>query len=324
MLLRLRGTFIDPCWTEWTGLRRIFFWERGFFMFFLYLDESGSNTTHFVLVGLAIPALSWRDKSIQVGNIKDKYQISGKEIHTAWMVKKYIEQDRIAGFENLNYADRRAAVEREQQSVLHWLATTPNRNKLIAKKKDIKKIRSYIHLTLDERRECIREFVDLITTWTDSRLFAEAIEVKEYDLNIDSYENAFTNVISRFDNFLRKISKSAPEEYRGIVIQDSNKVVQHRLKDLMKEFHQKGTIWTNYTRIIETPFFVDSELTRMIQVVDICAYMTRRFFENNETDLFDRIYGRFDRLPTRGTLTGLRHYTGQRNCDCRVCRDHSK
>jgi len=49
-------------------------------MYFLYLDESGSTTTHFVLLGLAIPALSWRDKSTQVGMIKDAYQLSGKEI----------------------------------------------------------------------------------------------------------------------------------------------------------------------------------------------------------------------------------------------------
>jgi len=293
-------------------------------MFFLYLDESGSNTTHFVLLGLAIPALSWRDKSSQVAKIKDAYQLSGKEIHTAWMMKQYIEQNRIRDFESLNHEDRRSAVEGRQQTALHWLSTAANRKRLESKKKDIKKTRNYIHLTLNERRECIKQLVDLIGTWTDSRLFAEVIEVKEYDMNMDAYESAFTNVISRFDNFLRKISKPASSEFRGLVVHDSNKIVQHRLKDLMKEFHQKGTIWTEYTRIIETPFFVDSELTQMIQIADICAYTTRRFFENNETDLFDRTYGRFDRLPKRGTLTGMRHYTGKRYCECRVCADHRK
>ncbi len=293
-------------------------------MFFLYLDESGSNTTHFVLLGLAIPALSWRNKSAQVAKIKDTFQLSGQEIHTAWMRRQYIEQNKTTDFESLNHEDRRSAVESKQRSALHWLSTTANRKKITSKKTEIKKIRNYIHLTLSERRECIKQLVDLIGTWTDSRLFAEVIEVKEYNLQIDPYENAFTNVISRFDNFLRKISKGAPTEYRGIVVHDSNKVVQHRLKDLMKEFHQKGTIWTEYTRIIETPFFVDSELTQMIQMADVCAYTTRRFFENNETDLFDRTYDRFDRLPKRGTLTGLRHYTGKRICGCRVCKDHTK
>jgi hypothetical protein len=35
-------------------------------MYFLYLDESGSNTSHFVLLGLAIPALTWRNKTDQI------------------------------------------------------------------------------------------------------------------------------------------------------------------------------------------------------------------------------------------------------------------
>jgi len=300
----------------------LFFLEGILFMYFLYLDESGSNTTHFVLLGLAIPALSWRIKSTEIGDIKSPYQLSGKEVHTAWMIKRYFEQKNITDFESLNYDDRRAAVINRQKSTLHWLSTTDNRKKLTSKKKDIKKIHDYIHLTFHERKECIRQLADLIGTWKDARLFAEVVDRTEYDLNIDLYENAFTQVISRFDNFLRKTSKGEGPDLHGIIVQDSNKAIQHRLKELMKEFHKRGTIWTKYTHIIETPFFVDSELTRMIQMADICAYTTRRFFENNETYFFDRIYDRFDRLP-RGTLTGLRHYTGKRDCQCRVCQDHT-
>ena len=291
-------------------------------MYFLYLDESGSNTTHFVLLGLAIPATSWRIKSTQIGQIKSLYQLSGKEIHTGWMLSRYIEQKRIPGFETLSYDDRREAVIAKQKAALHWLSTSSNRKKLSAKKKEIKKIDDYVHLTFNERKECIRQLLDLIGTWTDSRLFAEAVNLTEYNLEIDYYENAFTQVISRFDNFLRKTSKPEESDYHGVIVQDQNKAVAHRLRDLMKEFHKRGTIWTKYTHIIETPFFVDSELTEMIQMADVCAYTTRRFFENAETNFFDRIYDRFDRLP-RGTLTGLRHYTGKRVCDCKVCIDHS-
>jgi len=80
-------------------------------------------------------------------------------------------------------------------------------------------------------------------------------------------------------------------------------------------------MWTQQTRIIETPLFVDSRLTGMIQMADVCAYATRRFFEYNETDLFNRICHRFDRIPA-GSVVGIRHYTGVFNCKCRVCLDH--
>ena len=44
----------------------------------------------------------------------------------------------------------------------------------------------------------------------------------------------------------------------------------------------------------------------MVQVADLVAYATRRFFDNGETDLFDRFYSRYDRTPG-GLLVGLRH-----------------
>ena len=71
--------------------------------------------------------------------------------------------------------------------------------------------------------------------------------------------------------------------------------------------------------IIETPFFVDSSLTSMVQVADICAYSIRRFIENKEEKLFNEIFNRADR---KGTLTvGVRHFTEQ-NCPCAICQTH--
>ncbi len=87
----------------------------------------------------------------------------------------------------------------------------------------------------------------------------------------------------------------------------------------MRHFHNSGTIFAQIHRIIETPFFVDSRLTVGVQLADLCAFATRRFFENNETDLFDRIYSRFTRMQER--LVGIRHYTGQKACSCKVCED---
>ena len=88
----------------------------------------------------------------------------------------------------------------------------------------------------------------------------------------------------------------------------------------MRKFHQQGTLWAKVDRIIETPLFVDSSLTSMVQMADLCAYATRRFFENGETDLFDRIFGRFDQAS--GRIVGIRHYVGAKSCECKVCAAH--
>lgn len=47
----------------------------------------------------------------------------------------------------------------------------------------------------------------------------------------------------------------------------------------MRSFQARGTLWTDVDHIVETPFFVDSELTRMVQIADLCAYALRRYVD---------------------------------------------
>lgn len=260
-------------------------------------------------------------KIAKIAPIKDSYNLSGKEIHTGWMMRRYLEQERISNFENLDYDARRAEVYKERGKTLNKLAILGDKKKVRNTKKAYTKTKDYIHLTLEQRKNCVQELADIVGTWDDSRLFAEATDLKLFNLSISVFENAFTNVISRFDTFVDNYSRRTKTDLHGLVIQDQNESQSLRLTELMKKFHSIGTMWTQQTRIIETPLFVDSRLTGMIQMADVCAYATRRFFEYNETDLFNRIYHRFDRIPA-GSVVGIRHYTGVFNCKCRVCLDH--
>ena len=70
---------------------------------------------------------------------------------------------------------------------------------------------------------------------------------------------------------------------------------------------------------IETPLFVDSKLTRMVQIADLCAYALRRYLENGETGLFQPIFARADRIGD--TAVGVRHFSPLA-CDCAICRAH--
>jgi len=83
-------------------------------------------------------------------------------------------------------------------------------------------------------------------------------------------------------------SKSNSKIY-GALIHDNNETVSKKHTALMKKFHNQGTLWTSIDHIIETPFFVNSELTSLIQIADLCSYSLRRHFENNEDNLLMRI-----------------------------------
>ncbi len=70
---------------------------------------------------------------------------------------------------------------------------------------------------------------------------------------------------------------------------------------------------------VETPLFVDSQLTGMVQIADICSYALRRYLENGENELFDKVFKRADR---RGKATvGIRHFTTD-GCSCSICSGH--
>jgi hypothetical protein len=87
----------------------------------------------------------------------------------------------------------------------------------------------------------------------------------------------------------------------------------------MKKFHQRGTFWKSIPHIIETPLFVNSNLTNMVQIADLCAYSIRRYLENDETQLFDLVFERADMRNQK--RVGIRHFPGS-GCNCKICQSH--
>lgn len=80
-------------------------------MFICYIDESGQpetsdNTSHYILAGLMVPIWKWKTCDKQIRDIKIQYSLRGKEIHTAWILRKYLEQSRIPNFNKLSRDDR--------------------------------------------------------------------------------------------------------------------------------------------------------------------------------------------------------------------------
>ena len=178
----------------------------------------------------------------------------------------------------------------------------------------------YLHLTQIERLELIRQLADCIGGWADARLFAQVVDKSHLQSllpqSLPPYEYAFTEVVQRFEYFLVNRGQANNDDLRGLVVQDNNETVAKKLTEMMQRFHRQGTRWTSIQKIVETPFFVDSQLTSMVQMADLCGYAIRRYFENNETDLFDRIYSRFD--PSSRGMVGIHHFSSP-TCQCKVC-----
>lgn len=296
-------------------------------MKFCYIDESGTpevpgNTSHYVLAGLTIPVDKWKFCEMEVNKIKKKYQLDNAEIHAGWLLWPITEQGKIKDFDKLDSKTRIYEVQKYRTSELLRLQTspTPQKTKQYHRtKKNYRLTKEYIHLTLKERRQFVFEIAKMIGGWSFCRLFAESIDKIHFNPAIAKSsidEQAFEQLVSRFEQYL-KFQK--PVEC-GLIIHDNNDTVKKKHTDLMKKFHQTGTFWTTIHNIIETPLFVDSQLTSMIQLADVCSYSIRRYLEKGETDLFNEVFKVADKLKS-GKVVGIRHFTAH-TCTCIICKAH--
>lgn len=296
-------------------------------VYFCYVDESGTphipgNTSHYVLCGVSVPVKYWKEVDKAIHQIKCKYGIADAEIHTGWIMRAYIEQSKIVDFGKLSYDERRSEVLKYRKSEIFRL----QKSKSLALKqvqKNYKHTEPYIHLTYEERINFLEEIADYIGRRSYIRIFAECVDKVFFDprkskLSID--EQALEQLVSRFEQYMCKISTNDDTSY-GLLIHDNNPTVSKTHTELMNRFHRKGTFWTSIKHIIETPLFVDSQLTGMVQIADLCALALRRYFENNETLLLDKIKSRFD--SHRGVVVGVRHFAAS-ECTCDICILHRK
>jgi len=292
-----------------------------------YIDESGTpdipgNTSHYVLAALSIPVWHWKDCDRGITLLKSKYSLIEVEIHIAWILRKYFEQSKIKDFVVLNHDQRRYEVEKIRKTELLRLQKSGKSKQYHQTKKNYRKTADYIHLSFEERIAFTRELAQLVANWGFARLFAECVDKIHFDsrrtqMSVD--EQAFEQVVSRYEQFL-EITKSedAPRNF-GLLIHDNNPTVAKRHTELMKKFHRRGTLWTKVRNIIETPLYVDSALTSMVQIADICAYSLRRYLENNEEELFNLVFERADRKGD--IVVGVRHFS-ELSCECRICAAH--
>jgi hypothetical protein len=304
-------------------------------MYLCYVDESGTpdvpgNTSHFILAGVAIPIKSWKSYDKQISLIKQKFQLGDAEIHTGWLARPYSEQKAIPEFDKLSEIDRRRRVESlRAKKLLELQKKKDGRKQYQQARKTYKHTAPYIHLTLAERTDFLRAIADCVGGWNTAKLFAECIDKVHFTglknpLSID--EQAFEQVITRLEAYLENTKprelREAGEANFCLVIHDNNQTTALKHTKMMIRFHRRGTFFRDIANIIETPLFVDSALTGMIQIADLCAYAIRRYCENGDGDLFNRVFKIADKTP-RGIVVGARHFS-KRDCSCIICVGHRK
>ena len=163
--------------------------------------------------------------------LKKKYDLFGTEIHTAWMLRPYLEQRKISNFETLDYKARRSAVMSTRKREL--LRLQKSNQKLYKQiKKNYRHTEPYCHLSYDERKDILIKLSKMVSKWDFSRLFAECVDKIFFDPSIAPSpveEQAFEQVVSRFEQYLQITSAGMITKNMGMLIHDNNPTVANNL-----------------------------------------------------------------------------------------------
>jgi hypothetical protein len=294
-------------------------------MYLLYVDESGvtnphpSQTSHYVMMGMAVHVGTWFALTRRVRTLKRRYALDGNiddlELHAAWMLRAYREQDLIPSFAELSRRARFDAVVRWRQERVENDWPRVAKRDVDREKKEFRRTQPYVHLTRSEREELYGEALRIIAEHRRGVvLFGEAIDKQHLPAAVDAAEEAFSRLIDRFEIFLQE-SQQNPW---GLVVVDSDQNKQERYTALLHHYQQQDHLQGGVDRIIEAPFFLDSRSNSGVQVADLCAFALRRYLENGETQRFTTIFPKFDRA--QGRLRGLRHFTSP-GCSCLICTE---
>jgi len=133
----------------------------------------------------------------------------------------------------------------------------------------------------------------------------------------DPVEHAFEQICTRFDKYLTRRFNRQNQRQRGLIIVDKSRY-EDTLQALAHSYRSDGTRWGNLRNLSEVPLFVDSRMSRLVQLADLVSYSLWRRYEHNDHDQMLSIVDNFDRDGR--VYHGLYHkILPRKNCDCAAC-----
>ena len=240
--------------------------------------------------------LLYLDDSGSAGNVKEDYLVLGGvsvyEAQSHWITK---ELDKLA--ESIDAGD-------------------PHGIEFHASEIYSRRSAPWKGLSQEEARGSIKSVLDVLASAYDTaRAFACVVHKASFP-NRDPMEIAFEDLCSRFDRYLGRLQAEGDRQ-RGLVILDKS-AYETTLQRMSVGFRTLGTRWGVIRRLADTPLFVDSRASRVIQLADHVAYAVFRRYQAGDAQYFDRIASKFD--AEDGVVHGLAHKElGNSGCMCPAC-----
>jgi hypothetical protein len=179
-----------------------------------------------------------------------------------------------------------------------------------------RRIPPWSRMTKTEAQGIIKAVLQVfVSSYESARAFVCAIHKPSF-LHSDLVELAFEELCNRFDRYLNRL-RGEGDRQRGLIILDESSY-ETTLQSLAINFRHFGTKWGVIRNLADTPLFVNSKASRILQLADHVAYAVFRRYNAGDTQYFDIIASRFD--SAGGVIHGLSHrHALPQPCMCPAC-----
>jgi hypothetical protein len=174
-------------------------------------------------------------------------------------------------------------------------------------------------MSRDEAQGIIKAVLKIFADSNNSSIaFACAVHKKSFK-STDGLQIAFEDLVERFDRYLSRFH-SEGDKQKGLIILDESSY-ETTLQEKARNFRKSGTQWSqgsNIKHLADTPFFVNSKASRIVQIADHVAYAVFRRYNAKDAHYFDIISSKFYQFDN--IIHGLahkQHYIN--NCMCPGC-----
>jgi hypothetical protein len=108
-------------------------------------------------------------------------------------------------------------------------------------------------------------------------------------------EELFSQLTSRFDKFLKRKFIKHGDSARGLCIFDKSKM-ENQYQNWSRIYQTLGNRWNEkLNNFAEVPLFLDSSISRSIQIADLVAFSLYRYFEHSDDSYYSIIKDCFDK-----------------------------
>ena len=161
---------------------------------------------------------------------------------------------------------------------------------------------------------------ELLTCFSTFRIKPFAVVASDFG-QLDPRIDVHTRLFQQVNDYFEREYLDALRRY--LVILDENPL-RKRIQALAAETNLVSDTKTRHDypfgSMIEVPMFLDSELSRLLQLADFVAFWVHRAYATGDQRILNLLLPVFDQEPG-GPIHGLVHLTANhRTCDCVACR----